>query len=139
MSEHTYRFNIDVSTYTATLLVCTILLLAIHCGLYYYNYTVEELPWLLLQLFDVDEENNIPTWFSGFLLLNTSFVLYLAARAEQTKWKKSWGLLSVGFLVLSLDEVAGLHETFHSTVDFNWAIPGRGSPSGNPGRPDQAG
>ena len=31
--------------------------------------------------------------------------------------------MSVGFLVLAIDEVAGMHETFNSSIEMNWAIP----------------
>ncbi len=32
--------------------------------------------------------------------------------------------MAFGFLLLSLDEIAGLHETVNSLIDMNWAIPG---------------
>ena len=30
----------------------------------------------------------------------------------------------MGFLFLSLDEVAGIHETINSLIDMSWAVPG---------------
>ena len=35
-----------------------------------------------------------------------------------------WKLLAMGFFLLSLDEVAGLHESFNTVTDVTWAIPG---------------
>ena len=122
MGEH--RLRISVSSYTAVLSTAVVALLSIHLILYVYNYQVEEVPWLLLQLFDLDEENNIPTWFSSFLLLNNAFILYLIASQENTTHKKHWLLLAIGFLILAVDEVAGMHESFNSAIDSNWAIYG---------------
>lgn len=123
MSDTSYRFTVDAKAYPFTLLATAICLVSIHLGLYIYNYQVEELEWLLLQLFDLDEENNLPTWFSSFLLLNNAFFLALMARSEEVGDKFHWKLMSVGFLVLAIDEVAGMHETFNSLIEMNWAIP----------------
>jgi hypothetical protein len=64
--------------------------------------------------FDLDLEGNIPAWFSGALLLLAAFLLaILALRAyEKTEPWRGWRFLSLGFLYLSMDEVAGLHEMF---------------------------
>ncbi len=32
--------------------------------------------------------------------------------------------MAAGFLLLAIDEVAGMHETFNSSIEMNWAIPG---------------
>jgi hypothetical protein len=43
-----------------------------------YHYQIEEVSWLpWRQLFDVDEENNLPTWFSGALLALAAGCLWL--------------------------------------------------------------
>ena len=113
--------SIPVRLYLITLLAVALSLLVLHTTLNYLNYQVEELPWLLLQLFELDEENNLPTWFSSFLLLNNAIVLLMLTVTVQSRnWQ--WLVLSIGFLVLSIDEVAGLHETFHSAIENNWTI-----------------
>lgn len=124
MPNSNYRLDISIKEYTSTLLVLALVLVVIHTGLYIYNYQVEELPWLLLQLFDLDEENNIPTWFSSFLLLNCGFFLYVLSWDERQQKKFHWRLMGAGFFLLAIDEVAGLHETFNSSIEMNWAIPG---------------
>ncbi len=121
--NNTYRLNLKVTYYMRTLTVIALLLVCTHLALYCYHYLSEKLPWLLRQLFDLDEENNLPTWFSQFLLLNNAFVLCIIASNLAQKKRYYWWALAIGFLVLSIDEVAGLHETFHSVIDFNWAIP----------------
>ncbi len=104
-----------------------IVFMAIHTTLAYYHYQIDELPWLLRQLFDLDEENNLPTWFSGFILLVNAILLWACAREKKTRddrWYRHWYALAIGFLVLSIDEIAGVHETINSSIDMIWAIPG---------------
>ncbi len=112
---------VRLNVYLTQLLVVAIFFVLVHVGLNAYHYEVEELPWLLLQLFELDEENNLPTWFSSFLLLNNAAVL-LVATAQARQHQIQWGILSFGFLVLAIDEVAGMHETFHTAIDTNWTI-----------------
>jgi hypothetical protein len=121
-----YEFSVSVRGYSTTLLSVALVLLAIHVGLTIYHYTVEELPWLLRQFFDVDEEENFPTWYSSFLLLNPAFFAWLCARRrlrDREPWAGHWGVLAGVFLILSFDEVAGLHETINSATELSWAVP----------------
>ncbi|MBV1876156.1 MAG: hypothetical protein KUG79_00810 [Pseudomonadales bacterium] len=99
-------------------------LVLIHCSLNYYHHRVENIPWLVQQLFDLDEENNIPTWFSSFLLLNNACLLMVIGQSTRQAYKHHWRLLAAGFVLLSLDEVAGIHESINTAIDMNWAIPG---------------
>ena len=124
MSDSNYQIRVSAHAYTVSLLVVAAFLVTFHTGLYLYNNRVEELPWLLLQMFDLDEEHNIPTWFSSFLLLNNALFLYLYGRKDASAQAPYWTALAAGFFVLAIDEVAGLHETLNSSIDINWAIPG---------------
>jgi len=124
MSLSQHQLTISARSYSATLAALAAVFICIHLGLYFYNYHVEELPWLLLQLFDLDEENNIPTWFSSFILLNVAFFVYLQTQAPGLEKRTHWLVIAIGSLILSLDEVAGMHETFNSSIEINWAIPG---------------
>jgi hypothetical protein len=102
-------------------------LVGIHVVLNLIHYQVIELPWLLRQIFDVDEEDSFPTWFSAFLLLLTSVTCVLQSRRdcrEGGQLAGQWMALGVGFLLLSIDEIAGMHETLNSAVSFSWTIPG---------------
>ena len=124
MSTSNYHLQLNVRVYTLLLLATAVLLVAIHTGLYLYNYQLEELEWLLLQLFDLDEENNLPTWFSSFILLNSAFFVYLASLQPNLEKRAHWRFIAFGFLLLAIDEVAGMHESFNSSIEINWAIPG---------------
>ena len=102
-------------------------LLVVHVVLTVWHYRWQELPWLLRQMFDVDEEENLPTWYSAFaLLLTAAFLLLLALRkrTEHDPWARYWLGLAVAFCLLSLDEIAGLHETFNSTFESSWGLLG---------------
>ena len=105
-------------------------LVAIHVILNLVHYLYTDLPWLARQIFDVDEEDSFPTWFSAMLLLLTSVSLWVNARTLQSSDSslvERWYLLSVGFLLLSIDEIAGMHETLNSIDmmgDMSWTIPG---------------
>lgn len=60
-------------------------------------------------MFQFDREANLPTWFSSILLLGNGLLLALIASGAQ-QLRRQWFCLSFLFFLLSLDEVASLHE-----------------------------
>jgi hypothetical protein len=104
----------------ASLLIIHILLTTVH-------YTLSELPWLVRSLFDVDEEESVPTWLSSVLLLLTSLALsfiYRVKRDQGDTYQVAWLGLAIGFVAMSVDEIAGFHEAINSVTEFSWAILG---------------
>jgi hypothetical protein len=103
-------------------------LVSIHVALNLFHYLLHELPWLARQIFDVDEEDSFPTWFSAFILLLTSVTNGLMARRDSQAGGGNaapWTALGIGFLLLSIDEIAGMHETLNSMdLPFSWTVPG---------------
>lgn len=89
-------------------------------------------------LFDVDEERNVPTYFSLLLLLTAAFLLgvtaVLEARGPGPWWP--WALLSSGFLLMGYDEAFQVHERLVDPMQrvlgggklgvftFAWVVPG---------------
>lgn len=72
--------------------------------------------WLttIYRFFDVDEELSIPTWFSQVLLLLIAVSALIASRLQRDhrpKHSRAWGFLAVVFLIASIDEGVGFHET----------------------------
>ncbi|MEB3256815.1 MAG: hypothetical protein VKN83_00700 [Cyanobacteriota bacterium] len=63
----------------------------------------------MVPLFDIKREANIPTFFSSLLLTIAALLLWLISRAEAAK-KASWALLSVGILLMAIDEIVQFHE-----------------------------
>jgi hypothetical protein len=102
-------------------------LLVAHVTLQVWHYRWHEMPWLLLWFFDVDKEDSLPTWYSTISLMLAAVLLYLVARrkrADQDPWFRYWYGLSLTFAALSMDEVAGLHETLNTALDITWEIVG---------------
>jgi hypothetical protein len=81
-------------------------------------------PPLLNPLFDLDGEANIPAWFSSAQLLTIAITLWTANRFRMDKLMPSrWflNLLATGFLLLSLDETAQVHETITGVIGSRYA------------------
>ena len=91
----------------------------------------------LIEEFNVDKENNIPTYFATVLLLMSSSLLALIASVKASAgdcFARHWIVLATIFLFLSIDEASSLHERLMSPVRdllgvggwlrFAWVIPG---------------
>ncbi len=89
----------------------------------------------LFKMLQLDNEGNIPTWYSsGILTLNGLLLLLLgpATRRAGLPDGAYWSVLGVVFLVLSMDETASLHEktgllispliSNGEAVPFGWVI-----------------
>lgn len=83
-------------------------------------------------LFDLDTEAGLGTWFSAVMLLMAgTFTLMHAHRRRSARdpWDRWWWVLGYGLLFLSLDEIAGFHESLNTDVVFtayvgHWTIAG---------------
>ena len=94
----------------------------------------------LVQRFDLDEEQNIPTFFSVCLLMGAGLILTLIAtdrRVRQAPGAAHWRWLAIGFFFLGTDEFAGIHEQVgalidavfgrqHGLFEASWVIAGLG-------------
>ena len=86
----------------------------------------------LTRLLSLSHETNIPTWYSSSVLLCCSFLLALIAAMKKGAggaFRGHWVLLAVGFLYISMDETAQIHENLNQLLDlhgifyFTWVIP----------------
>ena len=71
-----------------------------------------------IDLFSVNLEDSIPTWFSTLLLFLSNVLLTFiwgVKKRKDDRWKSHWLGLAIIFLFLSIDEGAGVHE---STIDL---------------------
>ena len=72
-------------------------------------------------LFYLNEESNIPTYFSGLNLLLASLISFFISKdhdlSKNTK-PRFWKLLAIVFLFLSFDEVAMFHERIYRITLF---------------------
>jgi hypothetical protein len=92
--------------------------------------------WGLRRLLDVGAENTIPTYFSALQLLAAAVLLAVIARHQaliRAPWRWHFFALAIGFVLLSVDEMASLHETLLRRLGdaalgdlfyFKWLGPG---------------
>lgn len=74
---------------------------------------LEGTRYAFIQRFNLDGEGTIGSWFSQVILLTAAVLLFLIfrlARKLNNKDSKYWGMLSVIFVYLSIDEAVALHE-----------------------------
>lgn len=91
----------------------------------------------LTRMFDLDEEANLPTWFSSLLILVAAVLLArIAADASRGNGAAHyWWVLAAGFALMSIDEVAMVHELFNDPqrissasrssplLTYTWVVP----------------
>ncbi len=74
-------------------------------------------------LFYVDQEGNVPTFFSAALLLCASLLLALISRltkkANDSRWLQ-WTILASALLYMAFDEASGIHELLQTPA--RWLI-----------------
>jgi len=67
----------------------------------------------LVKLFYVELELNVPAYFSALLLISAALLLALITTLKKIKnepYVLHWAILSFGFLFMSFDETASIHE-----------------------------
>lgn len=88
----------------------------------------------LVPLFDFWGENNIPTFCNTSLLVLNSLLFFIVWKLHRQAGMKAgfWGLLSVVFCFLAIDEHSGIHENLNGALSvlhltgsfhFAWIIP----------------
>jgi hypothetical protein len=92
----------------------------------------------LVRLFYVEEERNIPTFFSGFLLMFAALLLAVVTilgRKQSDPDVLKWMILTFGFIFMAFDELMSYHERLIMPVRrllpdatggiffFSWVIP----------------
>lgn len=83
----------------------------------------------LIRLFDMGQEANLPTYWSALALLAAGILLLLIARAArrlERPFVRHWTLLGLGFIYLSVDEAAQLHEGVVALAWLHFFEPGDG-------------
>ena len=93
-----------------------------------------ELGYQLLDAFNLNEEQNIPAWYSSAILLCCSLIIYIISldkKKHGDRYYRHWLWLSIIFAYLSLDEAISIHEDFklrflfeadHILYNDSWVI-----------------
>ncbi len=79
----------------------------------------------IVDLFSVDREGSLPTWWSALMLTATGGLTWLVARSRRRAgWKErlAWWTLIAGFLFLSIDESCMLHERIGRRVQLQGSL-----------------
>ena len=122
-----YAIRIPRKRFVAFLVLIVIVLLTSYILLQTTHYRWHVGHWVLKQLFDLDGEDTFPNWFSTASLFFTSSLLYViwsTKKQERDRFAHSWLVLSVGSLIMSVDEVAGMHEALNWVSSVSWTVPG---------------
>jgi hypothetical protein len=102
---------------------------------------LSRIPWrrkeplldMVLAPLKVGADTSIPTWYSSIALLLCSVLLATIAATKKRQGERyatRWGVLSAIFLILSVDEVARIHETVGNLGSYSVAKLVGFSPSG---------
>jgi len=112
--EPIFDVRISAETVAASLAaIITLLVLAGAAGVVATYYFGHPAVFGLVRLFDLDSEVNVPSWYSASALLMCAGALALVAVAKRRsgdRYRWHWAGLAVGFLYLSADEGAEIHE-----------------------------
>lgn len=121
--------NIQLSVTNQTLkkmlkaLICfEALLVAVYLG----DFLLGEPFWRIHELFDLDSEISIPTWFSIIQLFMIGLIALLVANNTKTTpppSKKGLTIFGLGFLYLSMDEGSAIHEKLTHEFHNNPLVP----------------
>lgn len=109
------EFRIHPRNLCLSLLAVTILLTVAHLGAMISRYMLgDDFVYGLVDMFDLNLENNIPTVFSTLILVASAVLLtVIASHAATVKHNAGyWKWLAIIFMFLAVDENASLHELF---------------------------
>jgi len=126
MTEGSFEIRISAAVTARRMLFVALALTAAHvmAMLVWYQDLLPIDDWLYISFFDLDEEESLGTWYSSLILLFAGLLSLLQARlsaAKKRSWVFCWYALGYGFMLLSLDEVAGFHEFVNTVVeDTHW-------------------
>lgn len=125
--------NLPLRGMTVTLSVITALLAIASAAVAFSAHELGK-PTLLgaVVLFDMNAEGNVPTWFSGALLLACATAMGIVsanASARDDGDARAWGALALFVGAASLDEVASIHEAVGTAIGgdddrFVFLVPG---------------
>jgi hypothetical protein len=134
------EFSISPRTFCQILVIAVLCLTLAGSALQFFKYILgHDYVLGLLPLFDLGADISIPSWYASATLLLCSILLAIifhVKRRDKDQFSLHWGVLSLIFLYLSVDEAARIHETIgdtlrlkftgttHGLVHFTWVIYG---------------
>ena len=113
------KFNLT-SKHAFRLLMGLLCIEVIFCIIYFTDFILNEPNWRIHTLFNLDGETNITAWFSSIQLFMIGLIALLTAQNQYYKAppsKKGLTIFGLGFMYLSMDEGASIHEKI--TLEFH--------------------
>lgn len=76
------------------------------------------------RVFNIDQEANIPTWFTAGVALYLAMMASMIASAVKSQGKSAWAWRGIALMgiYIAMDEVAGFHELSIDPIRDNWEI-----------------
>lgn len=105
-------------------------LAGLYVELWKYVWGGERTAWV--RFLGLSYEQNLPTWYASSLLLVCAVLLGIITflkNQNRQSFVFHWGLLSLGFAYISLDETTSIHEHWHGATHvggllyFSWVVP----------------
>lgn len=116
------RINIAPRQITKLLICIVLILTVIHCTLQFLEFGLGfNRISHVRTIFDFEYDNNLTTWYSSITLLLCSVllaVIAIAKKKDRDPYSWHWQILAVIFAIMSLDEVAMLHERAGNLIDI---------------------
>ena len=114
MSLDSFSLKINPTKITLALVIIAVLLIFLNIVVYTISFkTGNDYLFGLFPTFDLDDEANLPSFFSALLLLFSSLLLGIitfCSKIEKRPYVRHWMILALIFLFLSLDEASQFHE-----------------------------
>ena len=129
----TLSIHLDTKRITLTLVAIMSVLLGAHLLALQANFN-EALGWKdalgfeywQIAIFDLDEEESFGTWFSAVILLFASLLMIFVARSLRSQadnMYRWWLILGLGFALMSVDEIVGMHELLNTLNENSvWTV-----------------
>ena len=76
------------------------------------------------RVFNIDQEANIPTWFTAGVAFYLAMMASIIASAVKSQGKSAWAWRGIALMgiYIAMDEVAGFHELAIDPIRDNWEI-----------------
>lgn len=115
------KINLVPRQITKSLIWIVVILTVIHCTLQYLEFGLEiDNISHIRTIFEFEYDANLTTWYSSVTLLFCSVLLAIIAcskKQEYDQFSRHWQILTIIFAVMSLDEVAMLHERAGNLIE----------------------
>jgi hypothetical protein len=113
-------FSISPGRLCQVLAIATVCLTVLGSAVQVFKYSLGHDYLLGLRpLFDLSSDISVPSWYASVTLLLCALLLaiiFKAKRRDKDRFALHWGVISLIFLYLSIDEAARVHETIGATL-----------------------